>query len=52
MSDRTKVLIALGGNALQDKDSDGTAESQLKVVRQTAEHLAELTAGGAYSAFG
>ena len=44
MSDRTKVLIALGGNALQDKDSDGTAESQLKVVRQTAEHLAELTA--------
>lgn len=44
MSDRTKVLIALGGNALQNKDSDGTAESQLAVVRQTAEYLAELTA--------
>lgn len=41
-----KLVIALGGNALQSKESDGTAESQLKVVRDTAAHLADLSAAG------
>ena len=41
-----KVVIALGGNALQDKNSDATAEAQLEVVRRTCEHLAEISAKG------
>lgn len=42
----SKLVIALGGNALQTKNSAPTAEAQLEVVRQTCEHVAELTAGG------
>ena len=41
-----KIVIALGGNALQDKDSDGTAESQLAVVKSTCSVLADLSAAG------
>ena len=39
-------MIALGGNALQSKDSAPTAEAQLEVVRQTAVHLAEISRRG------
>lgn len=39
-----KIVIALGGNALQSKGSEPTAEAQLKVVRRTCEHLAEICA--------
>jgi len=41
-----KLVIALGGNALQTKGSDGSAESQLEVVRRTCEHLADISCRG------
>jgi carbamate kinase len=41
-----KLVVALGGNALQSKDSDGTAAAQLEVVKATAERLADLSAAG------
>lgn len=41
-----KLVIALGGNALQSKESDGSAEAQMKVVTETAERLADLSALG------
>lgn len=41
-----KIVIALGGNALQTKDSAPTAEAQLEVVRQTARHIAEISRRG------
>ena len=41
-----KLVIALGGNALQSKDSDGSAESQLEVVRRTCAYLAEMSCRG------
>ena len=41
-----KLVIALGGNALQTKGSDGSAESQLAVVRSTCERLADLSCRG------
>ena len=37
-----KLVIALGGNALQTKGSDGSAESQLAVVRSTCEQISRL----------
>ena len=41
-----KIVVALGGNALQSKESDGTAESQLKVVKETCKVLADISAAG------
>ena len=41
-----KIVIALGGNALQSKDSEPTAQGQLQVVRQTCQHIADLSARG------
>lgn len=41
-----KIVIALGGNALQSKNSAPTAEAQLEVVKQTCEHIAEISASG------
>ena len=41
-----KLVVALGGNALQSKDSDATAESQLQVVKKTAQHLADISRRG------
>lgn len=41
-----KIVIALGGNALEDSASP-TAENQLKVVRSSMVHVSELIAGGA-----
>ena len=38
-----KVVIALGGNALQNSESSATAEEQLKVVRKTCEYIAEIS---------
>ncbi|MDH6363496.1 carbamate kinase [Enterococcus sp. PF1-24] len=43
---KSRIVIALGGNALQSKDSEATAEAQLKVVRQTCEHIAEISGRG------
>ncbi len=41
-----RIVIALGGNALQSKDSAPTAEAQLEVVRKTAAHIAEISRRG------
>jgi carbamate kinase len=42
----SKIVIALGGNALQTKDSPPTAEAQLEAVKQTSEYIAQLSAKG------
>lgn len=41
-----KVVIALGGNALEDKSMPATAEAQLEVVKKTCEYLAEISCAG------
>lgn len=41
-----KLVIALGGNALQSGNAAPTAEAQLEVVRRTAEQLAEISRRG------
>lgn len=42
----TKVVVALGGNALQESGSPATAEAQLEIVKKTSEFLAELSCTG------
>lgn len=42
----SKLVIALGGNALQSKDSAPTAEGQLEVVKRTCEYIAEISSAG------
>jgi len=42
----TKVVVALGGNALQEAGTPATAEAQLSVVNKTAEYLAEMSVRG------
>lgn len=39
-----KIVIALGGNALQAFNSPATAESQLEVVRKTCDYIAQIVA--------
>ena len=41
-----KVVIALGGNALEDKSLPSTAEAQLQVVKKTCEYLADISCQG------
>jgi len=41
-----KIVIALGGNALQSGDGPATAEEQLRVVKRTCEHIAEISGRG------
>lgn len=41
-----KIVIALGGNALQSGKEDATAENQLKVVKKTSEKIAEISKKG------
>lgn len=41
-----KIVIALGGNALQSGKSDPTAEAQLEVVKKTCEYIAEISCKG------
>lgn len=38
-----KVVVALGGNALQRKGAPATAAAQLEVVRETVEYIAEMS---------
>lgn len=38
-----KIVIALGGNALQSGKSTPTAEEQLKVIKKTCEHIAAIS---------
>lgn len=37
-----KIVIALGGNALQEVGKPATAEAQLEVVEKTAEYIADI----------
>lgn len=41
-----KIVIALGGNALQSGKGPATSEAQLAVVRKTCEHIAEISGMG------
>lgn len=41
-----RIVIALGGNALQHKNDPPTAEAQLAVVKKTCEHIAEISEQG------
>ena len=41
-----KIVIALGGNALQSGKDEPTAEAQLKVVKNTCERVAEISEQG------
>lgn len=42
----SKIVIALGGNALQSKNSTPTAEGQLEVVKNTCERIADICSQG------
>lgn len=41
-----KVVVALGGNALQEAGQPATAEAQLEVIRKTCEYLADIKDSG------
>ena len=41
-----KIVIALGGNALQEAGRPATAEAQLEVVEKTSEYIADIIEGG------
>ncbi len=41
-----KIVIALGGNALQEGKGEGTAESQLRVVKKTCKYIVQLIDAG------
>lgn len=45
MNDK-RIVVALGGNALQSKGGPATAEAQLEVVRKTCEHIARISGMG------
>lgn len=42
----SRIVIALGGNALQSKNSEPTAAGQLEVVKKTCEYIADISATG------
>ncbi|MBQ6541457.1 MAG: carbamate kinase [Lachnospiraceae bacterium] len=46
MSKAVKVIVALGGNALQESKGPGTAEAQLEVAKRTCEYIADIIAAG------
>ena len=41
-----KIVVALGGNALQEGNGNATAEAQLEVVKKTSERIAEISGMG------
>ena len=41
-----KIVLAMGGNALQEAGKPATAEAQLEVVEKTAEHIADIIGEG------
>ncbi len=43
---KEKLVIALGGNALQSGKDEPTAEAQLAVVRKTCKYIAEISESG------
>lgn len=46
MDHPTRIVVALGGNALEDKGLPPTAQSQAIVAERTAEALAEMSCAG------
>lgn len=46
MINKERIVIALGGNALQSGSGPATAEAQLEVVKQTCGYIAEITCRG------
>lgn len=46
MNRATRIVVALGGNALEDKALPPTAESQSQVAARTAEYLADMSCAG------
>lgn len=46
MTQPTKVVIALGGNALEEKGLPPTSQSQMNVVAKTSEYIAQLSSNG------
>ena len=46
MTQPEKIVIALGGNALEEKGLPPTSQSQMNVVAKTSEYLAELSCKG------
>lgn len=43
---KEKIVVALGGNALQSGKGPATAEAQLEVVKNTCEHIAQISKQG------
>lgn len=43
---KQSIVVALGGNALQSKDREPTAEAQLEVVKETSKRLAAIYHSG------
>lgn len=41
--EKKRIVIALGGNALQSSNSDLSAEDQLRVVKETCKHIAQIS---------
>lgn len=41
-----KIVVALGGNALQDGDSGATAEAQLRVIKESTKYLVDIIEDG------
>lgn len=41
-----KIVVALGGNALQDVDSKPTAEAQLNIIKKNTEYLVDIIEAG------
>ena len=46
MNRATRIVVALGGNALEDKALPPTADSQAQVATRTAEYLADMSCAG------
>lgn len=46
MNKRKRIVVALGGNALQSSKGEATAEAQLQVVQKTCDYLADLVERG------
>lgn len=41
-----KIVVALGGNALQDENSGATAEAQLNVIKKSTKYLVDIIENG------
>lgn len=42
----SRIVIALGGNAIKSKGSEPTAEGQLEIIRETCESIADIIVQG------